>query len=535
MGSSNERVGGYLSVREGVEIHRQPEGGLLLVPVSGSLRRVSPSQPAPPGLERVSHAPYRTEGYLLDYLAQADGTRSKSELDACFIERHGPLFGPPLADRCWSFVEELAGQLFEICGEPKPFPVPVRVTGSDTAFFPTHATLEIIETCNMTCEHCYYSSSPQLKGRMDLGEAKQIMDRLAAHGVRVVELTGGECTIHPNFAEILEHACATFDLVAVLTNGYRLGTNARLRELICSKTNLMVQISLDAVGARHDAFRKHPRAYEAAIAAIQHVVSAGLICRVASSIVEENLDQVGPLYEVVRALGVDKHSFSPVAPHGRGCNTTEAVGGSELTRQLNARLAPYASDPRLYDTPARPEHAAADLPHNCGAGSRTFAIDQKGVVRACNFSRDSKKFGNVLRDDFALVFGQQANFFFANAPSPGGQDCVGCDYYDHCRGCFVKAFMVSETTFPECPWRQHWFPGMSLALDAPELREASSRASRSEKFDRLPPRNLKDYPQLQHHHPQQGQADAHEQARESSPAHPGRSHKPVKPVHLPIV
>lgn len=511
----------YLSARAGVRMHRQPEGGLLLVPVRGPLRR-----DALPGMERVSHTPYRTEGYLLDYLARADGTKSRRQLDELFIEQYGPLFGPLLADRCWAFVEEHRGELFEIDTHPKSAPDPSHATGSAGAFFPLHATLEIIETCNMTCDHCYYSSSPLLKGRMSLAEAREMMDRLAANGVRVIELTGGECTIHPDFAEILDHACTTFDLVGILTNGYRLGTNERLRELICSKNNLMVQISLDAVGARHDAFRKHPRAYEAAIKAIQHIMAAGIICRVASSIVEENLDQVAELYEVVRALGVEKHSFAAVAPHGRGCNTTEGVAAAELTRKLNARLAKYANDPRLYNTPATPEHGEAEPAHNCGAGSKTFAVDPYGNVRACNFSRDSKKFGNLLRDDFHVIFGQQASFFFANAPSPGGRDCIGCDYYDHCRGCFVKAFMVSETTFPACPWRQHWFPGMSLGLDDAASREASSRASTTDKLDRLPPRSLEDFPQI---------CSSHRTPAEGAHEHPGKAPERKEPIRLRLV
>ncbi|HVZ33297.1 MAG TPA: hypothetical protein VG963_12780, partial [Polyangiaceae bacterium] len=128
--------------------------------------------------------------------------------------------------------------------------------------------------------------------------------------------------------------------------------------------------------------------------------------------------------------------------------------------------------------------------------------------------------------DFAVVFGQQANFFFANAPSPGGQDCLGCDYYDHCRGCFVKAFMVSETSFPECPWRKHWFPDMSLQLDSLEAREVSSRASTSEKFDRLPKRSREDYSQL---------CDHHRQSAQPPPAHPGRNRGSAKPLHLRVL
>ncbi|MGZ8413410.1 MAG: hypothetical protein ACXW05_11810, partial [Gemmatirosa sp.] len=91
--------------------------------------------------------------------------------------------------------------------------------------------------------------------------------------------------------------------------------------------------------------------------------------------------------------------------------------------------------------------------------------DYHGHVRACNYSRESKQLGNVLREPYGSIFSQRASFLFHNAPSPGGVDCAGCAYYAHCRGCFVKAFMVSETQYPGCPWRQRWFRDMPLALD----------------------------------------------------------------------
>jgi radical SAM protein with 4Fe4S-binding SPASM domain len=498
----------YPALLEALEIHRDAEGGLLLVPVQGKLRR------APPGQERVSHLPYRAEGYLLDYLADVDGARSRDDIEQRFNERYGPLFGPPLAGKCWQFVEQYRGRLFDVATTPREAPSPPRVTGSAEAYFPVHATLEIIETCNMTCDHCYYSSSPDKTGRMSLDDAIAIMDRLAAGGVRVIELTGGECTIHTDFSAILEHACRTFAIVAVLTNGYRLGTSDKLWDAVRSKDNLMVQVSLDAIGERHDRFRKHPRAYEAALRAIERVVSAGIICRVASSITEDNLDQVDELYRVVKALGVDKHSFAAVAPHGRGCNNTEAVGAAELTRKLNERLAAFGRDERLYDTPVQSQYGDSEPPHNCGAGARTIAVDQQGYVRACNFSRDSKKLGNLLHEPSQLIFGQQASFYFANAPSPGGRDCLGCDYYLHCRGCFVKAFMVSETIFPACPWRARWFPGMSLQLDDVPSRRASSQSSKAGKFDACPERTPRDLPTL---------CGAHENDPEYA-VHPGHGH-----------
>jgi hypothetical protein len=119
-----------------------------------------------------------------------------------------------------------------------------------------------------------------------------------------------------------------------------------------------------------------------------------------------------------------------------------------------------------------------------------------------------------LHEPSQLIFGQQASFYFANAPSPGGRDCLGCDYYLHCRGCFVKAFMVSETIFPACPWRARWFPGMSLQLDELPSRLASSQSSKAGKFDACPERTPRDLPTL---------CGAHESDPEYV-AHPGHGH-----------
>lgn len=199
--------------------------------------------------------------------------------------------------------------------------------------------------------------------------------------------------------------------------------------------------------------------------AVKRLVAAGKLVRIASAISEATLDDVAGLYALGKSLQVAKHEFSPVAALGRGCNVTDAAHGSQrLLHEINERLVAledyvptYAEVPSLA--------TGYEIPRNCGAGWRTFAIDYNAEVRACNYSRDSKKFGNVLSEEYSSIFGQRANFLFHNAPSPGGRDCLGCDYYHYCRGCFVKAFMVSETEYPGCPWRARWFPDMPLSKE----------------------------------------------------------------------
>ena len=311
------------------------------------------------------------------------------------------------------------------------------------------------------------------------------MDKLKANGVKIIELTGGECTIHPNFTEILDYASQTFNMVAIITNGYQVGKSERIAHAICSKDNVIVQVSIDGIEETHDIFRKHNNAFREAVNAVKVLRQHGVIVRIGSSINDANKHQVLDLYKLGKSLGVQRHAFSPVAPIGRGCNVTTSPGvqTKELFSHIDTALAPYADDPILTARADVPTLAdTSDMPKNCGAGWRTFAIDYNGYVRACNYSRDSKKFGNLIFDPYDVIFGQRANYLFNNAPSPGGNECSGCTYYMHCRGCFVKAFMISETEYPECPWRAKWFPNMPLTLS----EDRYERKTASQQFAAVP-------------------------------------------------
>lgn len=483
-----------------IGIHRRPDGGELHLGAEVPALRLS-SDVEKPAIQASMGAAYGLDGFVLEYLANVDGQRDFGELRRLMIEKYGPLFGEIFADQAENWVLSQPG-ILAVAGSPTANTAQPKVTGTVDGFYPVHGSFEIIETCNFACDHCYYKSSPYKKGRISLTDAVIVMDRLAKNGVRVIELTGGECTIHPEFPEILAHASRTFDLVAIITNGYRIGTNEAIARAVCETPNVAVQVSVDAIGVQHDVFRKHSGAFDAAVKAIERLRASGVVVRMASSITEGTVSHIESLYRLGKSLDVQKITFSAVAPLGRGCNVSEpGAGTTKLMNGMSKALEPFADDPLLNEVQIRhvvPNDSDGVLhgiddetndERNCGAGWRTITVDYDGYVRACNFSRDSKRFGNLLADEYSTLFSQQASFFFKNAPSPGGRDCVGCSYRSHCAGCFVKAFMVSETEYPECPWRRKWFPDMSLLEDQSSVSE-TTRA----KQERLPVYTIDDHP-----------------------------------------
>ena len=98
---------------------------------------------------------------------------------------------------------------------------PVSVT-NDLSFL----WLEITAKCNLLCSHCYAESGPRgdLHGNMAYGDWTRVIDEAAELGCRSVQFIGGEPTLHPRLADLVDHANHRgFDFIEVQTNATRIG------------------------------------------------------------------------------------------------------------------------------------------------------------------------------------------------------------------------------------------------------------------------------------------------------------------------
>lgn len=106
--------------------------------------------------------------------------------------------------------------------------------------------LALTNRCNLNCAHCYLGG--RHCGDMCPSTAQSRMEEARSLGARIVDLTGGEPTMHPSFREIVEMAASlSFDTINVSTNGVRLPGNV----LECmSLHSVKCNVSLD--GASED-------------------------------------------------------------------------------------------------------------------------------------------------------------------------------------------------------------------------------------------------------------------------------------------
>ena len=87
------------------------------------------------------------------------------------------------------------------------------------------AILEINETCNLSCPVCFADASVKRDGHRPLAEIERMLDALVASEGEpdLVQLSGGEPTLHPRFFEILAAARARpIRHLMLNTNGLRI-------------------------------------------------------------------------------------------------------------------------------------------------------------------------------------------------------------------------------------------------------------------------------------------------------------------------
>lgn len=111
---------------------------------------------------------------------------------------------------------------------------------------PETVNLHVIASCDQRCIYCF-GRFPAL-GRIDTGvDWKAILDLLACAGVKRVNFSGGEPTLHPDIAAMLGQARSVGLITSIVTNGARL-TDGLLE--LCDIVALSIDSADDAVNAR---------------------------------------------------------------------------------------------------------------------------------------------------------------------------------------------------------------------------------------------------------------------------------------------
>ncbi len=284
-----------------------------------------------------------------------------------------------------SFLNELINKEILINGNDT-----AHIYGEEGKTFPLSISLELTNSCNFHCSHCYKEAQITNRDFIDIEMIKTLMS--ACHDkLQLIELTGGEATLHPRFNEIVELLDAP--VISLLTNG------SCIQSL--SKKSLQkitdYQISLYGHTSEEYTFITGYNSFEAVCNGIRTVISLQkplTIAIVINNLVIENFSE----YLVFLSnLGVKHIRFGIPRQLGRNqkkpSNTIWDITSSKI-KSFVAQLDEYRKKyPDILIEDLSPEEhidqavsqfsEAKKYTFRCDAGTRSVVLSEKGMIRPC--------------------------------------------------------------------------------------------------------------------------------------------------------
>jgi radical SAM protein with 4Fe4S-binding SPASM domain len=318
-------------------------------------------------------------------------------------------------------------------------------TYSSNEILPAAINISIANNCNFRCSYCYFGKSFSPSKTAPLPSVLKTLDEARDMGVMTVFLSGGEPTIYPGIADVVDRILQNGMVPSISTNGFMLTT-----ELIDSfrASGLRgLQFSVDSFRLQtQEKITATKGTLPNVLQAMSRCIESGIAVRTKTVVTNDNLPEVEELLDKLVELGVKVISFTP-----------ELTGtATESSSNHNVRLRPMQAA-ELYQTLIRAENNYPEILLkvdsvedrwndeneiiSCGNVTHSIVIHWDGAATPCEMISDAEmQMGNVFKDGLRQVwFGEQRNAVVASTIDPDtvDPDCAVCSKLSVCRtGCY---------------------------------------------------------------------------------------------------
>ncbi|MBN8248720.1 MAG: radical SAM protein [Verrucomicrobia bacterium] len=212
------------------------------------------------------------------------------------------------------------------------------------------ALIEIVNSCNLSCPTCYAESPVGTGAVVDavpLDDLQRRIEGVIARkgGIEILQLSGGEPTLHPQFFELLAWAQGheRIDFVLVNTNGVRLAQDPEFAErlaIAAARKGLQLYLQFDGVQEAGQRMLRGADLRAVRERALEVCGRIGLSVTLAFTVTRANLPH---LWEAI-TFGLERPqvhgiSFQPLFQSGRLPAPVPAGSGSERLNVADVLLA----------------------------------------------------------------------------------------------------------------------------------------------------------------------------------------------------
>jgi 7,8-dihydro-6-hydroxymethylpterin dimethyltransferase len=223
--------------------------------------------------------------------------------------------------------------------------------------------VEITDRCNLTCPTCYAGSSPTQGRHRTLEEVKKMLDAVVANEREpdVIQISGGEPTMHPQFFDILDYAKSLpIKHLMLNTNGIQIAKDFEFaKQLAGYSPNFEIYLQFDSF--RNEALQSMRGADLVSIRdqALTHLNTLNLSTTLVVTI-QKNLndDEIGPIIDfALKQPCVRGVTLQPTQVAGRLNNfdaLTDRITLTEVRRKILEQTNVFNADD-LIPVPCNPD------------------------------------------------------------------------------------------------------------------------------------------------------------------------------------
>jgi radical SAM protein len=343
---------------------------------------------------------------------------------------------------------------------------------------------ETTQACDLACVHCRACAQP-VRSALELstGEAKRLIDEVAALEAPVFVLTGGDPLKRPDIFELVEYASTQGVRISLTPSATPLLTQEAIRKLKqCGLARLA--ICLDGpIAEIHNAFRRVPGSHDWTLRSVLWAREIGLPVQINTTTTRHNLQYLDSMIALLEQLDIVLWSVFFLVPTGRG-STIDLISADEFEQVFQ----------KLYDSSRRVKF---DIKSTEAQHYRRFLLQRRteekrkgngqplpaligtgtadGIGRAPRGINDGKGFvfvshlgevfpsgflpvsaGNVRRQSLRELYRNSPLFVALRDSSNLKGKCGICEFRKVCGGSRARAYALTGDPFAEepcCIWQ----------------------------------------------------------------------------------
>jgi MoaA/NifB/PqqE/SkfB family radical SAM enzyme len=279
-------------------------------------------------------------------------------------------------------------------------------------------SLHVTDLCNEKCTFCVVGSPLYSKDTVRYADLARFLVENAGSGYEVVNLHGGEPTIHPRLFDLLDIAkLFGYPVIQLQTNARRL-KNPSFVARLAERNVLRYVVSLHGVNAGiQDLLTQTPGGYDETIEGIRNVKAAGARVQVNTVLTRTNMDQLSDICRLCMELGVDQINISNLHPVGSGYFALD-------------QQAPDVAETRRYLMPAVEAVLAADREITLEGFPLCVVVPHEGLAIEDD-SRDIRMmYHGEVHDSYDTFMDEECRSY--------GPPCQGCALRSSCGGVYVE-------------------------------------------------------------------------------------------------